>query len=102
MLAPKPVFTSYLASAATLAGGASTRVVNSTVTVAGFIGEGGTATFTGVDGGTAGGTKLISIAYINADFVFSNTACSNCRNAFLSVNGGSAVQVQMPISGEVR
>lgn len=62
----------------------------------------GTLTFTGVDGGTAGGTKLVSVDYINADFTFFNTDCSNCRNAFVSVNGGTAVQVQFPISGQVR
>ncbi|KAG9127289.1 hypothetical protein FRC07_014996 [Ceratobasidium sp. 392] len=28
-----------------------------------------------------------------------NTACSNCRDAYVSVNGGTAVQVQFPISG---
>lgn len=84
-----------------LTGGASLRVVNSTVTVVGFIGEGGTLTLSGVDGGTAGGTKLLALDYINADFVFSNTDCSNCRNAFISVNGGTAVQVQLPISAQV-
>jgi hypothetical protein len=101
--APAPVFTFYAAAAAanTLAGGASTRVVNTTVTVVGFVGNGGTLTFTGVDGGAAGGTKLLSFDYINGDFVFSNTACSNCRNAFVSVNGGTPVQAQMPISAQV-
>ncbi|EGN98592.1 carbohydrate-binding module family 35 protein [Serpula lacrymans var. lacrymans S7.3] len=61
---------------------------------------GGTLTFTNVDGGTTGGTKLVSLDYINADYTFTNTACSNCRNAWVSVNGGEAVQVQMPISGQ--
>lgn len=100
---PVPVFTFYDAAAPinTLAGGASTRVVNATVTVVGFVGNGGTLTFTGVDGGAAGGTKLLSFDYINGDFVFSNTACSNCRNAFVSVNGGTPVQAQMPISAQV-
>ncbi|KAF8182280.1 glycoside hydrolase superfamily [Pholiota molesta] len=100
--APAPVFTFYAAAAAanTLAGGASTRVVNTTVTVVGFVGNGGTLTFTGVDGGAAGGTKLLSFDYINGDFVFSNTACSNCRNAFVSVNGGTPIQAQMPISAQ--
>jgi alpha-galactosidase len=44
----------------------------------------------------------LTIDYINGDFVFSNTDCSNCRNALFSVNGGSPVQAQMPISGQVR
>ncbi|KAK7462465.1 hypothetical protein VKT23_008066 [Stygiomarasmius scandens] len=97
-----PEFTFYEAAdpANTLNGGASTRVVNSTVTVVGFIGNGGTLTINGVDGGTEGGTKLVSFDYINGDFTYFNTDCSNCRNAFVSVNGGSAVQVQMPISGQ--
>jgi alpha-galactosidase len=102
VLSPPPTFTFYDAAASTntLAGGAVTRVVNSSVTVVGFVGEGGTLTFENVDGGSAGGTKLLSFDYINADFVFSNTACSNCRNAFISVNGGTAVQAQMPISAQ--
>ncbi|KAJ7069414.1 glycoside hydrolase family 27 protein [Mycena amicta] len=95
-----PTFTFYAATSGTLAGGAATRVVNSSVTVVGFVGEGGTLTLTGVDGGTAGGTKLVSFDYINGDFTFGNTACSNCRNTMVSVNGGTAVQVQMPISAQ--
>ncbi|KAJ3565765.1 hypothetical protein NP233_g7432 [Leucocoprinus birnbaumii] len=95
-----PSFTFYNAAASgnTLAGGASVRVVSSSVSVVGFVGNGGTLTFNNVDGGSTGGTKLLSVDYINADFVFGNTDCSNCRNAFFSVNGGSPVQVQMPIS----
>lgn len=102
--ASPPSFTFYNAAASgnTLAGGASIRVVSSSISVVGFVGNGGTLTFNGVDGGSSGGTKLVSFDYINADFVFSNTACSNCRNAFISVNGGTPVQVQMPISGQVR
>lgn len=101
--APSSNFAYYLAAASTntLAGGANTRVVNSTITVVGFVGNGGTLTINGVDGGTSGGTKLLSIDYINGDFTMTNTACSNCRNAYLSVNGGTAVQVQMPISAQV-
>lgn len=97
-------FTFYPAAASTntLAGGANTRVVSSSVTVVGFVGNGGILTINGVDGGTAGGTKTLSIDYINGDFTFTNVACSNCRNAFISVNGGTAVQVQMPISAQVR
>ncbi|KAF8576670.1 carbohydrate-binding module family 35 protein [Ramaria rubella] len=100
--APVPSFTFYPASSPStvLAGGAATRVVNTTATVVGFIGESGTLTFQNVSGGTAGGLKLVSIDYINADVTFDNTACSNCRNAFISVNGGTAVQVQFPLSGQ--
>ena len=81
-----PKFTLYDASASTntLAGGANTRVVNGSITVVGFVGSGGTLTFNNVDGGAAGGTKLLSFDYINGDFAFSNTACSNCRDAFIS------------------
>lgn len=98
-----PKFTFYDAATATntLAGGANTRAVNSSVTVVGFVGQGGTLTFNNVDGGPAGGVKLLSFDYINGDFVFGNTACSNCRNAFVSVNGGTPVQAQMPISAQV-
>lgn len=99
-----PTFTYYLAANSTsvLSGAATTRIVNDTATVVGFIGNDGanTLTLTGVDGGT-GGSKLISVDYINADVTQSNTACSNCRNAWVSVNGGDAVQLQMPISGGV-
>lgn len=102
VVAASPTFTFYAATSGTLGGGAATRVVNSTVTVVGFVGSGGTLTLSGVDGGTAGGTKLLAFDYINGDFTFSNTACSNCRNTFVSVNGGTAVQVQMPISAQVR
>ncbi|QRV83253.1 hypothetical protein RhiJN_11269 [Ceratobasidium sp. AG-Ba] len=96
-----PTFTYYPAAASTntLAGGAKTATVNSTTTVVGYIGNGGTITFNGVDGGSSGGTKLVSFDYIHADWTMSNTACSNCRNAYVSVNGGTAVQVQFPISG---
>ncbi|GLB38649.1 putative alpha galactosidase A [Lyophyllum shimeji] len=97
-----PAFTYYNAAASTntLAGGAATRAVNSSLTVVGNIGNGaGTLTITGIDGG-AGGTKTLSLDYINGDFTFSNTACSNCRNAFISVNGGTPLQVQMPISAQ--
>nr|GAT53645.1 predicted protein [Mycena chlorophos] len=98
--ATPPVFTYYAATSGTLGGPAATREVNSSVTVVGYVGEGGTLTFSNVDGGTAGGTKLLSFDYINGDYTFSNTACSNCRNAYVSVNGGTAVQVQMPISSQ--
>ncbi|KAJ3787654.1 glycoside hydrolase family 27 protein [Lentinula aff. detonsa] len=102
VIAPQPTFTFYDAAASgnVLAGGASTRLVNGTITVVGFVGNGGTLEFTGVDGGVSGGTKLLSVDYINADFTATNTDCSNCRNAFMSVNGGTAVQVQMPLSGQ--
>ncbi|KAJ6579425.1 hypothetical protein B0H10DRAFT_910857, partial [Mycena sp. CBHHK59/15] len=95
-----PTFTYYAATSGTLASGAATRAVNSSVSVVGFVGNGGTLTLTGVDGGTSGGTKLLSFDYINGDFTYSNTACSNCRNTYVSVNGGTAVQVQMPISAQ--
>lgn len=99
---PVPRFTYYAASSSknTLSGGASPRTANSSVTVVGDIGNGGTLTFTGVDGGSSGGSKLVSIDYINADYTMRNTDCSNCRNAFVSVNGGPAQQVQMPLSGQ--
>jgi alpha-galactosidase len=100
---PVPSFTYYNAAASTntLSGGANTRTVNSTVTVVGFVGNGaGVLKFNGVDGGS-GGTKLVAFDYIHADWTMSNTACSNCRNAYVSVNGGTAVQVQFPISGMV-
>ncbi|KAG6831027.1 hypothetical protein H0H87_006516 [Tephrocybe sp. NHM501043] len=98
-----PVFTFYNAAASTntLSGGADTRVVSTSVTVVGFVGNGGTLTFNDVDGGASGGTKTVSLDYINADFTMTNTECSNCRNALISVNGGTAIQVQMPISGQV-
>ncbi|KAF8510846.1 glycoside hydrolase family 27 protein [Gautieria morchelliformis] len=100
--AQEPSFTFYPASSPSnvLAGGASTRVVNNTATVVDFIGKGGTLTFQNVSGGTTGGSKLISVDYINADIAFTNTACSNCRNAFVSVNGATAVQAQFPLSGQ--
>ncbi|KDR82964.1 hypothetical protein GALMADRAFT_134486 [Galerina marginata CBS 339.88] len=99
-IAPKFTLYNAAASANTLAGGANTRVVSASVTVVGFIGSGGTLTFNNVDGGAAGGTKLLSFDYINGDFTFSNAACSNCRNAFISVNGGTPVQAEMPISAQ--
>ncbi|KAK7048717.1 alpha-galactosidase [Favolaschia claudopus] len=98
--APTPTFTFYPAASGALAGGAITRVVNSSLTVVGFVGNGGTLTLSNVDGGASGGTKLLSFDYINGDVTFSNTACSNCRNTLVSVNGGTAVQVQMPISAQ--
>lgn len=102
-MAPEPTFTFYDAAASgnVLGGGATPRVVNDTVTVVGFVGEGGTLEFTGIDGGESGGTLLLSLDYINADVTSTNTACSNCRNAFMSVNGGAAVQVQMPLSSSL-
>lgn len=99
-----PTFTFYSASSpsTSLSGGASIRIVNSTLSVAGNVGNGGSVTFTGIDGGSGGGSKLVSIDYINADFTMTNTACSNCRNAIVSVNGGQGQTVQMPLSGQVR
>jgi len=101
--APVPTFTFYDAAASgnILGGGATPRVVNDTATVVGFVGEGGTLEFTGINGGETGGTLLLSLDYINADVTSTNTACSNCRNAFMSVNGGAAVQVQMPLSSSL-
>lgn len=101
--ASSPSFQYYpaIASNNILAGNATSRIVNSTLTVVSNIGEGGTLTFTNIEG-CSGGTRLASIDYINADYTFSNTACSNCRNVWISVNGNEAVQVQMPISGQVR
>ncbi|KAF9493628.1 glycoside hydrolase family 27 protein [Pleurotus eryngii] len=95
-----PSFAIYQAASGVLSGGASVRTVNSTVSVVGFVGNGGTLLLPNVDGGVSGGTKLLAIDYINADFVFSNTDCSNCRNALISVNGGTPVTAQMPISGQ--
>jgi alpha-galactosidase len=102
--AQAPSFTFYPASSLSnvIAGGASTRVINNTATVVSQIGNGGTLTFQNVNGGTTGGSKLISVDYINADVAFTNTACSNCRNAFVSVNGATPMQVQFPLSGQVR
>jgi len=102
--ASPPIFTFYAAASSnsTIAGGANTRVVNSSTTVVGFVGFNGTLTFNNVDGGKKGGTKLLSFDYINGDYVFFNTGCSNCRDAFVSVNGGTPVHTQMPISAQVR
>ncbi|KAG7088062.1 hypothetical protein E1B28_012094 [Marasmius oreades] len=97
--APAPQFTFYPASSGALSGGAATRTVNST-TIVGFVGNGGKLTLSNIDGGISGGTKLLAIDYINADFTMTNTACSNCREALFSVNGGTGVRVQMPISGQ--
>ncbi|KAK7018038.1 hypothetical protein VNI00_018434 [Paramarasmius palmivorus] len=94
-----PDFTFYPASSGTLSGGANTRDVNGT-TVVGFVGNGGKLTLDNLDGGSSGGTKLLAIDYINAEWTMSNTACSNCREATLRVNGGEEVRVQMPLSGQ--
>jgi alpha-galactosidase len=100
--ASPPAFMFYNAanSSNVLSGGATRRAVNRTHVI-GNVGMGGSLTFTGVNGGRDGGTKLVSVDYINADVAFTNTACSNCRNAWVSVNGGPAVQVNFPLSGQV-
>lgn len=103
--ASAPTFTYYDAasSSSILTGAAAVHTVNSSVSVVGFIGDNaGTLTITGVDGGSSGGSKLVSVDYINADWTMTNTACSNCRIAYFSVNGGTPVAVQMPLSGMVR
>lgn len=93
-------FTYYNAASGTISGGANTRSVAG-VTVVGYVGNGGTITLNNVDGGSNGGTKLLSFDYINGDHTFSNSAtCSNCRYAYVSVNGGTAVQMNMPISAQ--
>jgi alpha-galactosidase len=99
-----PQFTYYEAAADgnTLAGGASIRNLDDSVSVVGFIGNGGTLTFNGIDGGPEGGDKLLSIDYINAEVDYFNDDCSNCRNAYVSVNGGDTQRVELPISGQVR
>jgi hypothetical protein len=70
----------------------------------GYIGQGGTATVNNVNGGS-GGTKLVSFDYINADFIFAGTSTQtnypNSRLGYVSVNGGTAVKISFPISGEV-
>ncbi|KAG5638735.1 hypothetical protein H0H81_010545 [Sphagnurus paluster] len=99
-VAPSFIFYDAAASTNTLAGGASNRVVNASISVVGYIGNGGTLTISGVDGGVSGGTKTLSLEYINGDYTFKNNACSNCRHAYISVNGGTAVQVQLPISAQ--
>jgi len=95
-------FTFYNAadSANTLAGGAVRKTTNSTVEIVGNVGSGGTLTFNNVDGGSSGGTKVLSFDYINAEYHMSNTGCTNCRFAYISVNGGATTQVSMPISGQ--
>ena len=97
-------YTTYLATASPnlLVGGATPRALNTSSSVVGNIGHGGTLTFVGVDGGERGGTKLLSLSYANADYTFYNTDCSNCRRAEVSVNMGTPVVVEMPISGQVR
>lgn len=72
--------------------------MNGTVPVVGNVGNGGTVTFNNVNGGSSGGTKLVSCDYINAQVDFTNTACSNCRVTLISVNGDTASQVQFPLS----
>ncbi len=47
------------------------------------------------------GPNFYRFDYINGDVAFSNSACSNCRNAYISVMEGDAVQAQMPISAQV-
>jgi alpha-galactosidase len=99
-----PGFTYYSASTFALSGGAKLSTVNSSIPVAGYVGLGGVATISAVDGGSAGGTKTLAFDYINADFVFgwNSAACQNCRDAYVSVNGGASVLVNFPISGQVR
>lgn len=94
-----PSFTYYEGSTATLAGGTDTRVVNATVTVVGHVGHEGSVTFENVDGGSDGGSKLLAIDYINADYVFSGG--ENYRSAYISVNGEDPTVIEMPISGQV-
>ncbi|KAI3618004.1 glycoside hydrolase family 27 protein [Moniliophthora roreri] len=96
---PPPEFTFYDASSGDLSGGANTRSVNDTIVV-GFVGNGGKITLNNVDGGSEGGTKLLALDYINAEFTMTNTACPNCREAILRVNGGEEARAQMPISGQ--
>ncbi|KAL0069174.1 hypothetical protein AAF712_003862 [Marasmius tenuissimus] len=94
-----PQFTWYQASSGSLAGGANTRNVNGS-TIVGNVGQGGTLTLSNVDGGSSGGTKLLAIDYINADWTMALPPCPNCREALFSVNGGAPVQGQMPLSGQ--
>jgi len=97
-----PSFTQYPASGFTLAGGATLSTVNST-SVAGYIGQGGTATVKNVNGGN-GGTQLVSFDYIDADFIFAGsekqTNYPNSRLGYVSVNGGTPVKISFPISGQ--
>lgn len=97
-------YTTYLAAASsnTLTGGATPRALNGSASVVGNIGYSGTLAFMSVDGGASGGMKVLSLSYVNADYTFSNTNCSNCRRAEVSVNEGTPVAVEMPISGQVR
>ncbi|HTU73830.1 MAG TPA: carbohydrate-binding protein [Trebonia sp.] len=74
--------TTYLASAATLAGGARTASCNSCLggEKAGYVGEGGTLTFTGVTAPSAG-TYAVPVDYLDG------TSGTTGRSATITVNG---------------
>jgi Alpha galactosidase A/Alpha-galactosidase, CBM13 domain/Alpha galactosidase C-terminal beta sandwich domain len=74
--------TTYLASAATLAGGAKTAGCNSCLggEKAGYVGEGGTLTFTGVSAPSAG-AYAVQVDYLDG------TSGTTGRSATITVNG---------------
>jgi chitodextrinase len=78
------------ASGNTLAGGATVAACTpcSGGAKVGYLGNGGTLTFTGVNGGT-GGTKAVTVSYTSAE----------SRTATIQVNAGTPVSVTFPSSG---
>jgi hypothetical protein len=89
-------------SANVLSGGAALRAFGTEQNVVTNIGMGGELTFTGMDAGPTGGSKLMGFWYINSDVTYNNSvACPNCRRAQVSANGHPPVWVEMPISGVV-
>jgi alpha-galactosidase len=76
--------TTYLASAATLAGGARTASCNSCLggQKAGYVGDGGTLTFTGLDAPSAG-NYAVQVDYLDG------TSGTTGRSATITVNGSA-------------
>lgn len=94
-VAAKPKFKFYHADASynIRTGRATIREVYPGCHVVGWIGmENSTLTFTNIDGGQSGGTRLVQIHYICA---------GGSRDAYLSVNGGPATKMTLPPTGKV-
>ncbi|KAK7692495.1 hypothetical protein QCA50_004120 [Cerrena zonata] len=91
---PKIKFKFYHADASynIRTGRASVREVYPGCNVVGWIGsDNSTLTFTNIDGGTTGGTRMIQVHYICA---------GGTRDAWFSVNGGAAKKFTLPSTGK--
>lgn len=93
-----PSYTYIAATSGTLAGGAVVQSCSGCVTNVGYVGNGGTVTFSGISTSTS--EQDILVNYINCDIGYlGGGSYANVRGAGFIVNGGPVQPVLFPITG---